>query len=107
MHDQYQVAGFKMLPSGARDHSTAFQTVFYTLWTVVISLLPAFHYTGLLVLSIPAAIGVGVLGLFFLFYAIRLMFLKTDQAARFLIRASIVYITGIQLVYVLDKFLIQ
>lgn len=106
MHDQYQVAGFKMLPSGARDHSTAFQTVFYTLWTVVISLLPAFHYTGLLVLSIPAAIGVGVLGLF-LFYAIRLMFLKTDQAARFLIRASIVYITGIQLVYVLDKFLIQ
>ena len=91
MHDQYQVAGFKMLPSGARDHSTAFQTVFYTLWTVVISLLPAFHYTGLLVLSIPAAIGVGVLGLFFLFYAIRLMFLKTDQAARFLIRASIVY----------------
>ena len=107
MHDQYQVAGFKMLPSGARDHSTAFQTVFYTLWTVVISLLPAFHYTGLLVLSIPAAIGVGVLGEFFLFYAIRLMFLKTDQAARFLIRASIVYITGIQLVYVLDKFLIQ
>ena len=107
MHDQYQVAGFKMRPSGARDHSTAFQTVFYTLWTVVISLLPAFHYTGLLVLSIPAAIGVGVLGLFFLFYAIRLMFLKTDQAARFLIRASIVYITGIQLVYVLDKFLIQ
>ena len=107
MHDQYQVAGFKMLPSGARDHSTAFQTVFYTLWTVVISLLPAFHYTGLLVLSIPAAIGVGVLGLFFLFFAIRLMFLKTDQAARFLIRASIVYITGIQLVYVLDKFLIQ
>ncbi|MDB4285069.1 heme o synthase [Flavobacteriaceae bacterium] len=107
MHDQYQVAGFKMLPSGARNHSTAFQTVFYTLWTVVISLLPAFHYTGLLVLSIPAAIGVGVLGLFFLFYAIRLMFLKTDQAARFLIRASIVYITGIQLVYVLDKFLIQ
>ena len=98
MHDQYQVAGFKMLPSGARDHSTAFQTVFYTLWTVVISLLPAFHYTGLLVLSIPAAIGVGVLGLFFLFFAIRLMFLKTDQAARFLIRAIIVYITGIQLV---------
>jgi protoheme IX farnesyltransferase len=82
MHDQYQVAGFKMLPSGARDHSTAFQTVFYTLWTVVISLLPAFHYTGLLVLSIPAAIGVGVLGLFFLFYAIRLMFLKTDDSSK-------------------------
>ena len=107
MHDQYQAAGFKMLPSGARDHSTAFQTVFYTLWTVVISLLPAFLYTGALILSLSAAIVVGLLGLFFLFYALRLMFLKTDQAARFLIRASILYITGIQLVYVLDKFFIQ
>lgn len=106
MHDQYQSAGFKMLPSGARDQSTAFQTVFYTLWTVVISLIPAFQNTGSLVLSIPAALMVGLLGMFFLFYSIRLMFLKTDEAARFLIRASIIYITGIQLVYVMDKFLI-
>ena len=106
MHDQYQSAGFKMLPSGARDQSTAFQTVFYTLWTVVISLIPAFQNTGALVLSIPAALMVGLLGMFFLFYSIRLMFLKTDEAARFLIRASIIYITGIQLVYVMDKFLI-
>ena len=106
MHDQYQSAGFKMLPSGARDQSTAFQTVFYTLWTVVISLIPAFQNTGALVLSIPAALMVGLLGIFFLFYSIRLMFLKTDEAARFLIRASIIYITGIQLVYVMDKFLI-
>ncbi|MDA9893840.1 heme o synthase [Flavobacteriaceae bacterium] len=106
MHDQYQSAGFKMLPSGARDQSTAFQTVFYTLWTVVISLIPAFQNTGALVLSIPAALMIGLLGMFFLFYSIRLMFLKTDEAARFLIRASIIYITGIQLVYVMDKFLI-
>ena len=105
MHDQYQSAGFKMLPSGARDQSTAFQTVFYTLWTVVISLIPAFQNTGALVLSIPAALMVGLLGMFFLFYSIRLLFLKTDEAARFLIRASIIYITGIQLVYVMDKFL--
>jgi len=105
MHDQYQSAGFKMLPSGARDQSTAFQTVFYTFWTVVISLIPAFQNTGALVLSIPAALMVGLLGMFFLFYSIRLMFLKTDEAARFLIRASIIYITGIQLVYVMDKFL--
>ena len=106
MHDRYQSAGFKMLPSGARDQSTAFQTVFYTFWTVVISLIPAFQNTGALVLSIPAALMVGLLGMFFLFYSIRLMFLKTDEAARFLIRASIIYITGIQLVYVMDKFLI-
>jgi len=42
-----------------------------------------------------------------LYYAVKLMVSKTDKAARMLIRASIVYITGIQLVYVIDKFLIQ
>ena len=107
MHDQYKAAGFKMLPSGARDQSTAFQTVFYTFWTVLISFLPSFYSFGSFILSFPSVVMVGVLGAFFLFYALRLMFLKDDKAARFLIRASILYITGIQLVYVLDKFLFQ
>ena len=107
MHEQYKSAGFKMLPSGARDQNTAFQIVFYTLWTIVISLIPALKYTGALYLTPNGAILVLLLGGMFLFYAIKLMVSKTDKAARMLIRASIVYITGIQLVYVIDKFLIQ
>ena len=107
MHEQYEAAGFKMLPSGARDQNTAFQIVFYTLWTVVISLIPAFKYTGALYLSQNGAFLVLLLGGMFLYYAVKLMVSKTDKAARMLIRASIVYITGIQLVYVIDKFLMQ
>ena len=107
MHEQYDAAGFKMLPSGARDQNTAFQIVFYTLWTVVISLIPAFKYTGALYLTQNAAFLVMLLGGMFLFYAVKLMVSKTDKAARMLIRASIIYITGVQLVYVIDKFLIQ
>jgi len=107
MHDQYENAGFKMLPSGKPDPTTAFQIVFYTFWTVLISLLPAFQYTGQLYLTLPAAGAVGLLGVFFLYAAIQLMYLKTDPAARFLIRSSILYITGVQLVYVLDKFILQ
>jgi protoheme IX farnesyltransferase len=107
MHDQYENAGFKMLPSGKPDQITAFQIVFYTFWTVLISLIPAFQYTGKLYLTHPAACLVGVLGVFFLHAGIQLMYLKTDKAARFLIRASIIYITGIQLIYVLDKFILQ
>src|SRR6056300_1870026 len=107
MHDQYEAAGFKMLPSGARDQNTAFQIVFYTLWTVVISLIPAFQYTGALYLTKTASVLVFLLGAVFLYYAIKLMVAKTDHAARLLIRASIVYITGIQLIYVIDKFLLQ
>ena len=107
MHDQYENAGFKMLPSGKPDQITAFQIVFYTFWTVLISLIPAFQYTEKLYLTLPAACLVGVLGVFFLYAGIQLMYLKTDKAARFLIRASIIYITGIQLIYVLDKFILQ
>ena len=107
MHDQYENAGFKMLPSGKQDQITAFQIVFYSFWTVLISLLPAFHYTGRLYLTLPASILVGLLGIFFLYASIQLMFLKTNKAAQFLIRTSILYITGIQLIYVLDKFLLQ
>ncbi len=106
-HDQYQAAGFKMLPSGSKDQNTAFQIVFYTLWTVVISLIPAFHYTGALYLTKTASILVFLLGAVFLYYALKLMISKTDSAARLLIRASIIYITGIQLIYVIDKFLLQ
>ena len=35
------------------------------------------------------------------------MLSKTDKAAKMLIRVSIIYITGVQLVYIIDKYLIQ
>ena len=96
-----------MLPSGAKDQSTAFQIVFYTLWTVVISLIPTFRYTGMLYLSQNAAFLVLILGFMFLYFSIKLMVSKTDKAARTLIRASIIYLTGVQILYVIDKFLFQ
>ena len=36
MDDDYKKAGFKMLPTGNPDRATAFQIVFYTLWTLII-----------------------------------------------------------------------
>ena len=107
LHPQYQKAGFKMLPSGEPDQITAFQIVFYSFWTVLISLLPAFQFTGQLTLTLYAAVGVFILGLFFLYAALQLMYRKTNTAARFLIRVSILYITGIQLIYILDKYMLQ
>ena len=40
MHEDYQKAGFKMLPTGRKDRKTAFQITFYTLWMILISLIP-------------------------------------------------------------------
>jgi protoheme IX farnesyltransferase len=46
LDDDYKKAGFKMLPTGKKDQGTAFQIVVYTLWMLLISLLPFTHYTG-------------------------------------------------------------
>ena len=105
LDDDYKKAGFKMLPSGNPDRLTAFQIVFYTLWTIVISLLPATSYTGNLHLSIPGAILILIIGLYLLYYAIKLMQLKTKDAAKKLMFASIGYITILQIIYVIDKFI--
>lgn len=105
LDDDYKKAGFKMLPSGNPDRLTAFQIVFYTLWTIIISLLPATPYTGNLHLSFSGSILILIIGLYLLYYAIKLMQLKTKDAAKKLMFASIGYITTLQLIYVIDKFI--
>ena len=105
LHKDYQKAGFNMLPTGKRDKGTALQSIIYTAWTVLISLVPVFGFTGSLRLSILAAILVFVCGLLFLYYGLQLFKYKTEKAARQLMLASVVYITSIQIIYVLDKFI--
>ena len=105
MDDDYKKAGFKMLPSGKRDNASAFQIVFYTLWTIIISLTPVISYSGNLSLSLPAASIIIVLGFFFLFFSLKLMQIKDKLSAKKLMGFSIVYITSLQIIYVIDKFL--
>ena len=105
MDDDYKKAGFKMLPSGKRDNASAFQIVFYTLWTIIISLTPVISYSGNLSLSLPAAYLIIVLGFFFLFFSLKLMQIKDKLSAKKLMGFSIVYITSLQIIYVIDKFL--
>ena len=105
MHEDYKKAGFKMLPSGKRDNASAFQIVFYTLWTIIISLTPVTSYSGNLILSIPAASLILILGLFFLLFSLKLMQKKDILSAKRLMGFSIVYITFLQIIYVIDKFL--
>ena len=105
LDEDYKKAGFKLLPSGQTDSATAFQIVFYSLWVVVVSLLPAFHYTGKLRLSSSAAVAIALLGSVMLYFAMTLMKKKSKKAAQNLIGVSIVYITVLQLIYVIDKYM--
>jgi protoheme IX farnesyltransferase len=105
LYEDYEKAGFFMLPTGKRDNSTALQTMLYTVWLIVASLLPALGYTGQLYLSPVAAALVFVLGLWMLVQAVKLYKLRTAKAAKKLMLASVSYITLMQLVYIIDKFL--
>ena len=106
LDDDYKKAGFKMLPSGKADKATAFQIVFYTLWMLLISLLPVTAFTGSFNLSMVGAIIVGILGLIMLYFALQLMFLKTKEAAKKLMFSSVGYITLVQIIYVIDKMIL-
>ncbi|MDB4014952.1 heme o synthase [Flavobacteriaceae bacterium] len=105
LDEDYKRAGFKMLPSGNADNATAFQIVFYTLWMIVISVLPATVYTGSFNLSIMGAVVVGILGLIMLYFALQLMINKTNEAAKRLMFSSVGYITLVQIIYVIDKMI--
>ncbi|NQX85665.1 MAG: protoheme IX farnesyltransferase [Flavobacteriaceae bacterium] len=105
LHEDYQKAGFNLLPTGKQDRGTASQVILYTIWAIIVSIIPVFGFTGKLHLSIVGAIIVFLIGLIMLYYAFELFKKMTVKAARQLMLASVIYITVIQIVYVLDKFI--
>jgi protoheme IX farnesyltransferase len=105
LYEDYEKAGFFMLPTGKKDKGTALQVILYTVWLIVASLLPALGYTGKLFITPIAAVLVFLLGIWMLIYAVRLYKLRTAKAARTLMLVSVSYITLLQLIYIFDKFL--
>lgn len=105
LHEDYKKAGFNMLPTGKPDKATAVQIITYTAWTILVSIIPVFGFTGALQLTIVGAIIVFLIGLVMLYYAIQLFKKRTVVSARQLMLASVIYITLIQIVYVADKFI--
>ena len=105
LYDDYKKAGFFMLPNGRRDKSTLLQAVLYTLWTVLASLIPVFGVTGKLYLTPISGVIIGLIGLGFLYFAIRFYKIKTNKVAKQFMLASVSYITLLQIVYVADKFI--
>jgi protoheme IX farnesyltransferase len=105
LYEDYEKAGFFMLPTGKKDKSTALQTILYTVWLLAASLLPASGYTGRLYITPISAIIVFFLGLWMLVYAVKLYQTRTSKAAKTLMLVSVSYISLLQIVYILDKFL--
>jgi len=104
LFEDYKKAGFLMLPTGKQDKGTAVQIITYTIWTVLASLIPVFGFTGDLSLSIVGGVVVFGLGMFMLYYAFELFKKRTEKSAKQLMLASVSYITLLQMVYIIDKF---
>lgn len=107
LHEDYQRAGFQMLPTAKRDQGTALQIVLYSVWTALTALIPMVQKTGRLYLTSVSAIVVGLLGLWLIWASIQLYRLRTEQSAKQLMLVSVTYLTLIQIIYVIDKFFVQ
>lgn len=105
LYDDYAKGGFFMLPTGKKDKGTAVQIVLYTVWTVLVSLIPATGMTGDLYLSPLSASLVFMIGMGMLYYAIQLYRNRDAKSAKKLMFASVSYITLLQIIYVLDKLI--
>jgi heme o synthase len=105
LFEDYKKAGIFMLPTGKRDKKTALQIILYTIWTIIASLIPVLGFTGKFQISIYTAVVVFILGIWMLFYAFKLYTEMNAVAARKLMLVSVSYITLIQIIYVIDKFI--
>lgn len=106
LDDDYTKAGFKMLPTGKKDKGTAVQIILYTIWTLLVSVIPYFGFTGSLKLSTMGLVALILIGLGFLLFSLKLFRKRDNTSAKQLILASVLYITLLQLVYVFDKWLV-
>ena len=105
LDEDYTAGGFKMLPTGKKDAATVLQIIMYTIWMMAVSIIPVFGITGRLQLSIVAAVLIFLMGAVMLGFAFQLYRKRDNVSARKLMLASVSYITLMQIVYVIDKFL--
>ncbi len=107
LFDDYKKGGFFMLPTGKRDKGTAIQIILYSIWTILVSLIPVLGVTGKLYLTPVSGVLILLLGLGMLYYAFNLYKKRDAISAKKLMFASVSYITLLQIIYVLDKFIRQ
>jgi len=107
LDDDYKKAGFQMLPTGKRDKGTAVQIVLYSIWTALTALIPvAQKKSGRIIILYPRFVE-AYLSLWLIWAALRLYKLRTTAAAKKLMLVSVAYLTLIQTIFIIDKFIIQ
>ncbi|KGL62632.1 heme o synthase [Polaribacter sp. Hel1_85] len=103
--EEYKKAGFNMLPMGKKDKGAVKQIMFYTVIMILVSIAPVLKLSGAFYIHPITAIIVALLGVYMLYFAIKLHKSEDNIDARKLMLSSVLYITVVQIIYVVDKFL--
>ncbi len=103
--EEYKKAGYNMLPMNRKDKGAVKQIIFYTIIMILVSILPVLKATGNFYIYPITAVIVAILGGIMLYFGIKLHKTEENTDARKLMLSSVLYITVIQIVYVVDKFL--
>lgn len=94
MDEDYKKAGFRLLPSGERDKASAFQVLVYTLFLLLMSMVPVFFG---MTHTVFAPVIILLCGLYFFYLAVKLYRDCTVKTAREVMFGSFAYLPLIQL----------
>jgi protoheme IX farnesyltransferase len=98
LDDDYKLAGFRLLPSGRRNLTSAIVTFIFTLILVPVSLLPTFyHFGGYYVGAVSL-----LFSLVFLYLAFMLLRTLKIASAKQLMYGSFIYLPVVQLMFLFD-----
>ncbi len=104
-YDEYKKAGFNLMPMGQKNKKAVLQILIYIVCLIIVSVIPVLKLTGNFYIYPLTAIILALLGGKMLFYALKLYKNQSNKEARQLMLSSVLYITLIQIIYVVDKFL--
>lgn len=98
LDDDYKLAGFRLLPTGKRNLTSAIVTFVSALILLPVSLLPTYYgFTGYYLFYVSLACG-----LIFLYQAFNLMRIREVKAAQQLMFGSFLYLPIVQLMFLFD-----
>ena len=103
--EEYKKAGFNMLPMGTKDRGAIKQIIFYTVIMILVSIAPVLKVSGAFYIYPITAVIIALLGIVMLYYGVKLYKSEENIDARKLMLSSVLYITVVQIIYVVDKFL--
>ena len=93
------------MPMGQKNKKAVIQIIIYTVCLIIVSVIPVLKMTGSFYIYPLTAVILVALGSVMLYYAFKLYKHQSNKEARQLMLSSVLYITLIQIIYVVDKFL--